>query len=232
MSAKLTREELEQHIHQAMEHMFAEVPFAMEFHGGQTTHLAYYKRHLMETVLRIRLNNEVDAYALYKIGYSHNALAQKLAQYLAEEYGHEHMFLRDLKKLGVTENELNSTQPFFSTRLLIGYLYHSINQDGPMPTMVWNWFVEWYSDNYNLTITQKAAETFGAERVRGSMTHLTYDDSHDHLSLMFGTVAKVMQRPGDAEKVTVYASEFVKLVGMYFRELYEATIAADASVAA
>src|SRR2546430_16599143 len=89
MSAKLTRAELEQHIHQAMEDMFTEVPFAMEFHGGQTTHLAYYKRHLMETVLRIRLNNEVDAYALYKIGYSNNGLAQKLAQYLAEERSEE-----------------------------------------------------------------------------------------------------------------------------------------------
>lgn len=206
-----------------MQRLFARVPSAKDLHEGKWLSTEYYRRHLLETVLRIRLNNEVDAYALYKIGYKDNKLAATLARYLAEEYGHEEMFLRDLKKFGMEKSEVDSTPPFETTKQLIGYLYLAINEDGPLPTMVWNWFVEWYSDSYNKRITQSAAESCGDEMVRGSMAHILYDESHDHDDLMWRTVEQAVKRWGGEAKALHYLSRFVHMIGDYFQELYDST---------
>lgn len=222
---KISITEAKNYCLQEMEKMFCKIPFTRNFHTGQKTNLDYYKRHVIEIILRIKLNNEVDAYSLYKIGYKDNLLSKKLATYLSEEYGHEAFFMSDLRALGVSEEQVNKTNPFFSTKKLIGYLYFAIMQDGPMPTMVWNWLVEWYSDTYNMIITQKAAKEFGKDKVLGSLKHLSFDESHDHLSLMFSTIEATVKTDYDSEKVKMYISNFIDLIGEYYLDLYANTIA-------
>lgn len=215
------RKHLESVAKEEMEKMFASVPKAGEFHTGPWIDREYYRRHLIETVLRIRLNNEVDAYALYKIGSKDNNLAAVLAQYLAEEYGHEGLFIRDIGKFGLSHADLDKMEPFNATEKLIGYLYYSINRDGPLPTMIWNWFVEWYSDQYNKGITQKAAAAFGDEKVKGSLGHIEYDESHNHDDLMWNAVERAINGWGDMERAENYLRNFVRLIGEYFGELHE-----------
>lgn len=226
------RSRLENIAAEEMQKLFATVPMAEAFHHGRWIDLRYYRRHLVETVLRIRLNNEVDAYSLYRIGSRDNRLAQILAQYLAEEYGHENMFVRDIEHFGLTKAELDATPPFPSTDQLIGYQYLGINRDGPLPTMVWNWFVEWYSDRYNKTITEHAAKTFGGEKVKGSAGHIQYDESHDHDDLMWGAVQRAIDGWGSMEKAETYLRTFIRLVGRYFAELHADTAGADQRAAA
>jgi hypothetical protein len=223
VTSLLKRADLEAHAAEQMELLFQRVPKAREFHAGQFMDPQYYRRHVLETLLRIELNNEVDAYCLYRIGSTDNGLASLLSRYLSEEYGHDGMFLRDLLALGMTEEEVRASSPFFTTHLLIGYMYHAINHDGPMPTMVWNWFVEWYSDRYNGVITAKAAEEFGADRVRGSSQHIEVDEDEDHAGLMFATVAHMATDEQSVRRATDYLTRFVWLVGEYFGELYEST---------
>ena len=83
-----------------MERIFNSVPYIREFHRGEVTNKKYYIRHVVEIILRIKLNNEVDAYSLYKLGYKDNLMSKRLATYLSEEYGHEivcnHLFLKIL----------------------------------------------------------------------------------------------------------------------------------------
>ena len=180
----------------------------------------YYPRHVVETVLRIRLNNEVDAYGLYKSGSRDNKLAAMLAQYLAEEFGHEHLFLRDLERFGLSKADVDAIAPFASTDHLIGYLYLSIKRDGPLPTMIWNWFVEWYSEQYNKVITNKAAEVFGTDKVKGSLGHIQIDESHDHDGLMWSAVQRAIAGWGDLDKAEAYLRHFVRLIAAYFDELH------------
>lgn len=212
--------------------LFAASPTAAAFHRGEWIDREYYRRHLVETVLRIRLNNEVDAFALYKIGFKDNHLAQILAQYLAEEYGHEGLFLRDIQKFGLTAEQVDGINPLHSTDKLIGYLYLSIERDGPLPTMVWNWFVEWYSDNYNKTITEAAGHAFGHESVKGSLGHIQYDESHDHDDLMWGAVERAIDGWGGYDKAETYLRNFIGLIGDYFDELYAETVKQPDAVAA
>jgi hypothetical protein len=207
-----------------MERLFANAPRARDFHAGKWTDVNYYRRHLVETVLRIRLNNEVDAYGLYKIGYKDNRLAAILARYLAEEYGHEGMFLRDIAQFGLTKEDVDSTMVFPSTEKLIGYLYYAINQHGPLPTMIWNWFVEWYSDRYNGVITDHAAEVYGAGMVKGSQAHIEYDNSHDHDELMWSAVSRAVSGWGDVDTAERYLTNFIDLIADYFTELHAETM--------
>lgn len=218
------REQFEKATAARMELLLDRVPKAREFHEGKWIERPYYQRHLVETILRIRLNNEVDAYGLYKIGYRDNRLAATLARYLAEEYGHEGMFLTDLERFGLSKADVDALKVFPATQKLIGFLYFAINQHGPLPTMVWNWFVEWYSDRYNGVITDHAAEVFGAEMVRGSHAHIAYDESHDHDDLMWSAVERAIKGWGDFETAQYYLVNFIDLVGDYFTELYESTV--------
>lgn len=218
---KMTINEAKKHVQKEMEILFERVPFAKDFHQGISTDREYYIRHLIEAILRIRLNNEVDAYCLHKIPYYDYKLATRLAQYLAEELGHEHFFKNDLKTFGVSEDELNKTKVFFATEKLIGYMYYCISQDGPLITMVWNWFVEWYSDTYNRIITEKAAVDLGKKHTKGFTKHIDFDESHDHVGVMFSAVELAIKNDNDAKRAKLYLTNLISLVGDYFQELYD-----------
>jgi hypothetical protein len=222
--AQLDRSRLEGLAAELMEQQFQRVPKMRELHTGEWIDRDYYVRHLVETVLRIRLNNEVDAYALFKVGSADNNLAAKLAKYLAEELGHEGMFTRDLARFGLSIEEMNAPPIFPSTAKLMGYLRLAADSRGPAPTTVWDWFVEWYSDRYNQIITNKAAEEFGKAQVRGSQAHLDFDESHDHDELMFRTVSRAVEVFGTPEQAYADLKTFIDLIGDYFGELYEATV--------
>ncbi|WP_329335723.1 hypothetical protein OG866_17340 [Streptomyces sp. NBC_00663] len=223
---KLDRSRLESLAEELMEKQFQRVTKLRELHAGEWTDRDYYIRHITETVLRIRLNNEVDTYALFKVGSKDDSLAAKLAQYLAEEFGHEGMFTRDLNKFGFTSEQLEATDVFPSTKQLMGYLRLEADKRGPAPTTVWDWFVEWYSDRYNQIITSKAAEEFGTEFTQGTQTHLDFDESHDHDELMFRTVSQAVEGFGSAEQAYADLATYIELIGDYFQELYDSTVGA------
>ncbi|WAZ21832.1 iron-containing redox enzyme family protein [Streptomyces cinnabarinus] len=223
----LDRERLESLAVELMERQFARVPRMRELHAGEWIERDYFVRHVVETVLRIRLNNEVDTYALFKVGSKDDALAAHLAQYLAEEFGHEGMFLRDLAKFGVSLEDVNAIPVFSSTAKLMGYLRLAADSRGPAPTTVWDWFVEWYSDRYNQVITDAAGKEFGAEFVRGTQSHLDFDESHDHDELMFRTVSRAVESFGSAEQAYADLETFVDLIGDYFAELHATTVRAE-----
>ncbi|NUS28470.1 MAG: hypothetical protein HOV92_30195 [Streptomyces sp.] len=223
---KLDRSRLESLAEELMEKQFQRVTKLRELHAGEWTDRDYYIRHITETVLRIRLNNEVDTYALFKVGSKDDSLAAKLAQYLAEEFGHEGMFTRDLNKFGFTSEQLEATDVFPATKQLMGYLRLEADKRGPAPTTVWDWFVEWYSDRYNQIITNKAAEEFGTEFTQGTQTHLDFDESHDHDELMFRTVSQAVEGFGSAEQAYADLATYIDLIGDYFQELYDTTVGA------
>jgi hypothetical protein len=220
----MLRDEMEKLAAARMELLFDKVPRAREFHETTWIDRDYYIRHLVETVLRIRLNNEVDAYGLYKVGFKDHRLASTLARYMAEENNHEGMFLKDLEKFGLTKADVDALRPLPTTEYLIGYMYHSINNDGPLPTTVWNWFVEWYSDRYNPGITKHAAEVYGEDMVRGSHAHIAYDEAHDHDELMWSTVERAVAGWGDFATASRHLVNFVDLIGLYFAELHATTV--------
>lgn len=218
------RLELEEHLEAEMGKLFDSVPYAREFHEGAATDLKYYVRHMSEAVIRIILNNEADAYCLYKVASQNHQASKILIKYLAEEYGHDELLLSDLELFGISKDKVLQTRPFFSTQLLMSYLHFSVNTDGLLPTMLWNWFVEWYSERFNVIITDKARKEFGDDKVEGTQAHLQLDDNLDHADGVYLAVQSLIVGDGELLKAKEYLANFIKLVGMYFQELYDATM--------
>jgi hypothetical protein len=222
----LDREHFENLAAQFMGRQFERVPKMRELHAGTWTDRDYYIRHLVETILRIRLNNEVATYALFRVGSSDDTLAASMAKYLAEEFGHEAMFTRDLAAFGVSTEELNSTSVFPSTAKLMGYMQLLANREGPAPTTLWDWFVEWYQDRYNPTIVAKAAEDLGQDVVRGWQGHIRFDESHSHDDLTWRATSRAVETWSSQAKAEQYLEQYIEMIGDYFHEVYDATVGA------
>jgi hypothetical protein len=223
---ELDRARFEKLAADCMEREFDRIPRMRDFHAGTWTDRDYYVRDLVETILRIRYNNEVSAYALFSVGSNDDKLAAHLARYLAEEYGHEHMFLQDLDKFGVSKGDVDETPPFPATGKLMGYLRLTVDHEGPMPTAVWDWYAEWYANRYYQAIVDKARAEFGAEFVRGTQAHIAFDDSHEHLDLTFRVLNRAVRNWSSPAAAERHLATSIELVGEYFREVHQATTGA------
>jgi len=220
----LTVEHLGAIAQRGMETTFERVPHARAFHDGSWTEQRYYVRYLIEAAKRVPLMNASDAYALYRHGMRDPVLGSQFARYLAEEWGHERMVEPDLHAFGVTREDVDRTPVLFATDRLMGFLHVAIDRDGLIAPAVWNWFVEWYSDQYNATIARKAAATFGAEKVRGLRAHLAFDQGHQHGDVVFQIARKAIEVFGTDAVALTYLERLMSFVAEYFDELARVTI--------
>jgi hypothetical protein len=124
----------------------------------------------------------------------------------------------------MSENEVLSNGTFHSTKLLMGYLNLMVEEHGALPAIVWDWFLEYYSDLYNGHITSKATANIGRRNTKGAASHLNTDEVEDHVGLMFGLVKKVVRNEEEHKVATEVLTRCIELVGMYFSELYDSTI--------
>src|SRR5262245_2088157 len=108
----------------------AEVPFASHLTDSEPLDIAYYVRHRIETIKRIRFTARTYALALAAMVDEDYEAARPWAAYVAEELGHDTMFLEDLASHGVTAATVDATPPFAATRELIGYLDDNIRRYG------------------------------------------------------------------------------------------------------
>lgn len=225
MNKEFTYEEAKKIVDSGMEKIFATVPRARDFHSTDWMDPVYYRRHIVECVLRIDANNRLDAYAIAQSVSNHPLAIKDFSYYLYDELGHDDLFFADLKEMGLSKTEVQKTDTFFSTKLLMGFLNNEVTQHGALPAIVWDWFLEYYSQNYNGFITEKAAKLLGRKSTKGASSHNNTDVTEDHPGLMFGLVKKIIKSEEDAKKSRYYLEKVVELVGMYFNELYLDTVA-------
>ncbi len=211
-------ESLRDQAEQLMQDVFARHAAIRAFHLDGPIDQSVYRRHIIEAINRIHLNNKVDSYCLHFIvDRQTNAVSKKLAGYLAEEISHDELLLKDVAYLGLDQKAVEQTDVFFATKLLMGYIRFGIDRDGALPCLLWNWFVEWYSDTYNPGITERASVAFGVESTKGMVQHLEIDEALDHAVFLDEQINDYLIQ--DAEKVQRYLREYVELVEAYFREL-------------
>jgi hypothetical protein len=201
-----------------IDQMLASHPFLLAFHAGTDTNPQLYRRHLLEAALRIRMNNAIDSFALAKT-IQDDPIAERLLIYVHEEYGHDRMLEEDVQKMGLSAQELSETEPLFATELLMAYLWRSVDHDGMLPALVWDWLVEWYSPRYNPQITQAAATVVGSDSVRQAQRHLDLDQELEHEDVLTQALSAVIVRDDSLGKAERYLEHFVRLIEIYFHEL-------------
>lgn len=203
---------------------YLEAPYAQHLLNGSDIDMPYYKRHTIETILRIRRKRTIDAHAIRYFTLHDPETAKEWAEYTDDEMLHDQLFLADLQKVGIERDEVYATEPFLATKLLNGYFLYCLEFEGtPLAAIASSYFLE-----YTTRLTQpdwldNLEKTLGEDNVQGARTHVNYDIEEDHTGDVWNTLMSLVKTPEDEARLMRHMDHLYKLFVMYFVEAYEAT---------
>lgn len=185
----------------------------------------YYKRHCIETILRIRHKRMVDALVIHYFT-KHNPRAAKMwAEYIEDEMLHGHMFGKDLERqFGLTMDEIYAVEPLFATKLLNGYFYFTLEHEGPMAAIVSAYFLEYTTRHTQPEWLDNLEKQFGKENVRGARAHVEHDIKDNHNDFVWKVLMMMVKNDSDVVKLKQHLNHIYGLFVAYFAELKQKTI--------
>jgi len=217
------RQRLDRYLDGKMIEWAATVPYANHLEG-KDVNSQWYRRHTMEHVWRIRLSRVAHCRALQAIAKVSPEAAQLYGEYQADEMNHDVLFMQDCKAMGVTQVELESTEPFLATRLLQGFFYFICEHEDPIGVVASSYLVEYTTAKLTPKQIVSMKESLGEENIKGQLAHINTDLGDDHAGEMWRIMRYLITSEADIEKVLRYFDDIQTLLAMYFKELYEATI--------
>jgi hypothetical protein len=182
-----------------------------------------FERHTIETILRIRLARIADSKVIQHFTRTDPFAAQKWSKYTEEEMLHDRLFLKDLKNLGVAEETVYGTDPLLATKLLQGYLYYTIEHEGPRGLLSKSYFVEYTTKKTQALWNGNVKRALGEQAVKGAEAHLNYDLEEDHSTDVWNVLMTVVKTPEDEARVLYHLEVYYGLFIAYFNELASAT---------
>ncbi|MEH2082228.1 MAG: hypothetical protein V7K89_20285 [Nostoc sp.] len=205
---------------------YKEVPFSQHMLNGSQINMDYYKRHNIETILRLRLKRTVDALAIRYFTKHDPVQAKAWAKYTEEEMLHDtEFFVRDLEAVGVSKDAIYSQQPMLSTKLLMGYLLFDIEyKDSPMALISSVYFVEYTTVKTQPQWLDNLAKILGKDKIIGARGHVNLDLKDDHDDFVWDVLVSLIKTPEDEEKVLEHIRNVGRLYVAYFMELHQQLI--------
>jgi hypothetical protein len=219
------RARIDGYLDRCIEDFYRNIPYARHQLEGNEINLDYYKRHNIETILRLRRKRTIDALAIRYFTKHDPVTAKAWAHYADDEMLHDRLFAADLNKVGVTVDEIYATEPMLSTKLLTGYLQYGVEYDEtPLALIVSVYFVE-----YTTTRTQPAwldnlEKGLGKDKIKGQRAHVGTDLGDHHDDFVWDVLKTLVSSPEDEEKVLRHLQDICQLWEMYFLELYRLTV--------
>jgi len=217
------------HLDHLIERFYKEVPYASNFVSGKEIDIEYYKRHTIEIILRLRLKRSIDALTIHYFTKTNPKLAKLWSEYTADEMLHDTLFAKDLAALGVSHDEIYSSQPLFSTKLLQGYFYYGLEHEGrPLASLSSSYFIEYTSQRTQSEWLDTVEKTCNARSVTnsvvGARAHVTHDANDNHSDFVFDVLCSQVNSKEDEEKVIEHISNIYSLFAAFFTELYHKQI--------
>ena len=182
-----------------------------------------FQRHTIETILRIRLARIADAKVIEHFARTDPFAAQKWAKYAEEEMLHDRLFLKDLKSLGVSEDTVYAHDTLVATKLLQGYLYYTIEHEGPRGLLTKAYFIEYTTRKTQGLWNGNVARALGEQAVKGAEAHLSYDIAEDHTADVWNVLMAVVKTPADEARVFYHLDVYYGMFVAYFNELAATT---------
>lgn len=217
------RERLDRYLDQKMTEWAETVPYANHLES-KNINSAWYRRHTIEHVWRIRLSRSAHCKALHAITKISPEAAQLYAHYQAEEMNHDTLFMQDCKALGVTQEELLKTEPFLATRLLQGFFYFVCEHESPIGVVASSYLVEYTTAKLTPRQINSLKESVGEDMIKGQLAHINTDVGEDHAGEMWRILRYLIKSEADVEKVLRYFDDIQSILAMYFSELHAATV--------
>ncbi len=194
-------------------------PTAKYFAESKDIDVELFKRHTIETILRIRLARVADSKAILLFTKTDPFAAQKWAKYMEEEMLHDRLFLKDLERLDVPAHVVYGTDPLLATKLLQGYLYYTMEHEGPRGLIAKSYFVEYMTLKTQSLWNANIEGSLGEGAVKGAKAHLHYDDTEDHSSDVWNVLIKTVNSEEEEERVLYHLRVYYGLFVAYFNEL-------------
>ena len=223
MKGQVVRQQIDSYIEKKIKEWNQSVPYANHLYEKDVDK-SYYRRHVIEDVWRIRLMRTCQTRVLHQIAQKSPEAAQLYARYQDEEMLHDLLFKKDVESLDVSEEELLSTEPMFSTRLLVGFIYFVVKHENPLGAIAYSYLIEYVTEKLATKRVENLAAEFGIEKVKGQAAHTNTDLTLDHAGNMWEILNAFIFCQEDIDAFYKYLDEIQDLLAMYFKELYELTI--------
>jgi hypothetical protein len=204
---------------------YEKIPFARHQLDAAEINLEYYKRHNIETILRLRRKRTVDALAIRYFTKVDPVTAKAWAHYTDDEMLHDVLFAADLAKVGVNKDTIYSTEPLLSTKLLTGYLQYGIEYDGtPLALITSVYFVEYTTTRTQPQWLDNLEKSLGRDKIKGQRAHVGTDLDDHHDDFVWGVLETLVKTPEDEQRVMRHLQDICRLWQMYFLELYQLVV--------
>jgi hypothetical protein len=225
------RKRVDTYLDACIEDFYANIPFARHQLDSAEINLEYYKRHNIETILRLRRKRTIDALALRYFTKVDPVTAKAWAHYTDDEMLHDRMFAADLAKVGVRKDEIYATEPFLATKLLTGYLQYGIEYEGsPLALITSVYFVEYVTTRTQPAWLDNLEKSLGGEKIKGARAHVGTDLDDEHDVFVWNVLETLVKSPPDEERTLRHLQDIYRLWQLYFIELYRATVDARAEI--
>lgn len=222
------RKRLDNYIDKKMIEWARDVPYANHLEEDKVNS-AWYRRHTIEHVWRIRLSRSAHCKGLHAITKVSPEAAQLYAEYQAEEMNHDTLFFQDCEAIGVTKEELLNTEPLLATRLLQGFFYFISEHEDPIGIVASSYLIEYTTAKLTPKQISSMKESIGEDSIKGQLAHINTDLGEDHAGEMWRILRYLIRSEADVEKIIRYFDDIQTILAMYFRELYEATVKSSAT---
>lgn len=184
----------------------------------------FFVRSTIENVLRIDLMRSVNPLVCTIVAATDPVLCKQWGLYAADEGLHDRMFARDLHAVGIADEEIYATPPLFSTELLSGWLYHTLEQDDPLAVLASAYYVESMADKTQPAWLANIEKHIGEKCTRGSRTHLNLDEKENHVDLAWNMCMRMVKTPEDEQRFVSHVLKLHGLLSAYVVEVIELTV--------
>lgn len=191
--------------------------------------LELYKRHNIETILRISLKRAIDPLIANYWATRDPQLCKEWGLYGAEEGRHDRMFARDLHDIGITDEEIYSVKPTFATELLNGYFYYTLATEGPLASMVSGFYLEFVAGKTQPEWLDQMELHLGKNKTKGARAHLAQDIKDDHVDMAWNMIMRVIKTPEDEHRFIEHLIKINALFVSYFVEVYQSSLMKQAN---
>jgi hypothetical protein len=199
--------------------MYETFPMGRYFRDAPEISRNIFLRHTIQTILRIRLARVADAKALVQLTKTNPRAAQLWARYADEEMLHDRLFLRDIEKMGATEQSVYGTKPFLATQLLQGFIYYTLEHEGPLGLLAKAYFLEFVSYNTQNDWNENLERALGEGAIDGAKSHIEVDAGEDHIGSVWSVVTMEIHNEADVARLHRYIDTYYLLFTAYLQEL-------------
>lgn len=222
---KLLQDKVDIMLDKMIEQFYKEVPYASYQRNSKEIHKDYYKRHCIETILRIRHKRMIDALVVHYFTKKNPRAAKSWANYLEDEMMHGHMFGKDIERLfNLTIEDVYKYEPLLATKMLNGYFYFTLEHEGPMASIASAYFLEYTTRKTQPDWLDNLEKVLGKENLRGARAHVSHDIQDNHSDFVWNVLMETVNSKDDVEKLIKHLKNIYGFFAAYFLEVYQETI--------